>query len=217
MYSKCCDIGGFYKVAEFPEGWWLYDTFTHEKLAKVSFCPWCGHDLSLPFMSLKEWLDTLENLPNPKRMPICFDVDGLLCNNVDESVPYADRQPYPWAGEVLHRLKAMGYRIVLQTARYMRKFAGHELAAANYGRKELEAWAAAHAIPCDEVRFGKASSEIYADDKGCHVDSNAGTIHWTTRLLPRIYQLSAGEEPKCQPTNTNVTTATTTTKSHAQS
>jgi hypothetical protein len=111
---------------------------------------------------------------------------------VDESIPYADRKPYPWAAHVLSRLKAMGYKIILQTARYMHKCAGDEVQAAHRGYFELQKWAEANDIPYDELRFGKGSAQIYSDDKGCHVDSNAGTIHWTSRLLPRIYQLTTG-------------------------
>jgi capsule biosynthesis phosphatase len=109
---------------------------------------------------------------------IVLDVDGVICDDRDSSIPYADRQPYPEAVEMVRELHKAGHRIIWQTARYMNKFDGDQQRASEYGGQELRWWLKEHNIPADEVYLGKASGHIYCDDRGCQIRSNFGKLDW---------------------------------------
>lgn len=105
-------------------------------------------------------------------MRICFDVDGVICDDSDQSVSYPERLPYPWVKEHLDRLKSNGHTLVFQTARYMTKYDGNQRKAHEFGYDELELWFEKHGLPFDELYLGKASANVYVDDRGCRVNSN---------------------------------------------
>lgn len=206
--AKCCEQGKDQLWFDAADGSWCCGTGMYDvNTDPIKFCPFCGHDLSRPaFASLE---DALASLLTSEPRDIVFDVDGVLCDDRDPSVPYADRKPYPWVAATLTALRAAGHTIVVQTARYMKKFDGDQRRAAQYGGQELRWWLREHGIPFDEAYLGKASGHIYADDRGCRVASNGGTTGWLKSLFPLI------ATTECRPTSTAATTAGTSTRSSA--
>lgn len=156
---------------------------------EFKFCPFCGWDLSVAVPTESNWACTLASLLTsgpPRRL--CFDVDGVFCDHADPNLPYARRSPYPRAVEVARALKMAGHTLVFQTARYMNLYRGDQRAAGDAGRGELEDWLVRHGIPYHEIYLGKASADLYVDDRGCRVESDRGTVDWAlafARLLPR--------------------------------
>lgn len=144
-----------------------------ESHTPFSFCPFCGAALygqtSRP--QPPDWKD------DPVR--VCFDVDGLIADD-QGLLPYPDRKPYPWVPEAMRKMRASasGIRIIIQTARYMRQCAGVQKNAHHAGHFELVDWLDRWGIPHDEVYMGKCSADIYADDRGCRVNSNEGQDSW---------------------------------------
>ena len=108
---------------------------------------------------------------------VIFDVDGVIAND-NGNLPYSERQPYPWVADYLKYLKNSGFRIVWQTARYMREFNGNQEAAHNAGYRELVDWAIKHGLIWDEIFFGKCSGDFYVDDKAVSIKSNDGFGDW---------------------------------------
>lgn len=160
---------------------------------KVRFCPFCGWDLSVnPNEPFADALERVLCSPDCEPKRLCFDVDGVLCDDrgtdghwsSPTERPYAGRKPYPWASPLLKKLRAHGHTVVVQTARYMNKFDGDQEKVRTYGLMELKNWLNEHDIPYDEVYMGKASANLYIDDRGCRVESNAGTTEWGRRFLP---------------------------------
>jgi nucleoside 2-deoxyribosyltransferase len=119
------------------------------------------------------------------KLRVCFDVDGVLCDDSDPKVPYARRPPYPFARECLQRLRACGHTIVLQTARYMGKCDGDQQKAREAGLLELRTWCRDNDIPHDEIYFGKAAAHVYFDDRGGRVESNKGPSDWVA-TVPKL-------------------------------
>ena len=111
-------------------------------------------------------------------MRICFDVDGVLADPGDPWRPYHLRDPYPWVSEKLWGLSNQGHIIILQTARYMGKRDGNQSLAHAEGYVELIDWCYKHNIPHDEIYLGKASADLYVDDRGCRVESKKGMVDW---------------------------------------
>ncbi len=111
-------------------------------------------------------------------MRITFDVDGVICDDRDPSLPYAQRPPYPGVAERLKKLADSGLVIILATARYMRTHGGDQDAAHAAGFRELVSWLARHGIPYHELYLGKPSSHLYCDDRGFSLRSNNGEADW---------------------------------------
>ncbi len=174
--GQCCEQGKINLFRYDSEADWNCYTPDGDYACWFRFCPYCGHDLSLPvFASLEAATASLLTGP-PQR--ICFDVDGVLCDDSDPSVPYDDRPPYPWVAGTLVDLQAAGHTIVIHTARHMRKFDGDRDKASAYGGEKLWFWLNRHSIPHDELHMGKPSADYYLDDRGVCVASNAGTLPW---------------------------------------
>ncbi len=121
---------------------------------------------------------------------LCVDCDGVLADNSDLSVPYADRKPYPHAIEWMKQLHADGHYIIILTARGMTKYDGDKALASKFGYEELYIWLTKYGIPFDELHFGKPSADAYIDDRAVQVNSNRGTIDWRNNLLPYLKELS---------------------------
>lgn len=203
-YAKCCEQGkGEVCRWEGRDGNWVFwPHYMCDDVTQISYCPFCGHDLSKPaYASLEEALTSL--LISPP-LYLCFDVDGVLCDDRDQSVPYGHRKPYPWVADTLGKLKAAGHTIRIQTARYMARFDGNQKKANEYGYAELVFWLLDNSIPYDEVYMGKCSANIYFDDRGCRVESNEGITHWLSSVLPTI------AETQCRRTPTTASADTST-------
>jgi capsule biosynthesis phosphatase len=115
-----------------------------------------------------------------RRLTIVFDLDGTLCEQGDFA-GYAEARPLPHALARVKEAYDRGHRVVIQTARGMKRFGGD----AARCREELFAltaeWLARHGVPYHELRFGKASADLYVDDKGCRV---AGEADWEASYDP---------------------------------
>lgn len=105
---------------------------------------------------------------------LCFDVDGVICDDREDE-QYGQREPYEFADRI-RRLKDDGHVIIFQTARYMSRHTAQ--GADRKGRKELADWLDFHEIPYDELHFGKASADLYVDDKAFRLRSNDGVGGW---------------------------------------
>lgn len=99
-------------------------------------------------------------------MRICLDIDGVICHLRQPHQKYSELAPLPGAIEKIQALKATGHYIILMTARHMKTCGGNTgLVIAKQG-KTLMDWLAHHAIPYDEIWFGKPQADVYIDDNG---------------------------------------------------
>jgi capsule biosynthesis phosphatase len=117
----------------------------------------------------------------PKRL--CFDVDGVTAKG---GFPYDKCVPYDGVVERIKKLKAAGHTIIFQTARYMAKCDGDQAKARLRGYQELKWWLQENDIPFDEIYFGKASADMYSDDRGCRIESELGNTHWETSFASTL-------------------------------
>ena len=109
---------------------------------------------------------------------IVIDVDGVLADDSDPEVEYANREAYPFAVEFVKKLKEAGHKIIIQTARYMMKYDGNQENAKYHGIFELRCWLQKYDIPYDEIYMGKASGSYYLDDRAIKIKSNEGEGDW---------------------------------------
>ncbi len=117
-------------------------------------------------------------MPPAKDRILCCDVDNVLCQSQDESIPYYERVPYQHAVVRLRRLREAGYYLRLQTARGMDRFQGDLAAVEAYHRPRLEDWLQKWAVPYDELAFGKVVAIRYIDDLAFRVESEKGEEDW---------------------------------------
>lgn len=104
-------------------------------------------------------------------MKICIDLDGTICALRRPGEGYADVLPLPGAVEKLRALKAAGHYLIVMTARHMATCQSNVgLVVARQG-KTLFDWLERHAVPFDEVWFGKPHADIYIDDNALRFES----------------------------------------------
>lgn len=165
---NCCDKARHNLVKRIVSGKALY-FFRQNSELPLLFCPYCGS-------CFEETRD--------KR--IVLDVDGVIC----QGRPYKDASPYPFAVEAIRKLKSLGCRVILQTARYMEQTGGNPLEAHERGYGELVEWLDKHKVPHDEVHFGKAQTQsFYVDDRAFKVDSRQGPGDWE-KLIEEVKKLA---------------------------
>lgn len=183
MRAECCEQGGRWLECIDGREWLFY---ANGDYPRVWFCPFCGKRLNG-----YDWNEVLNFLLRwPVGLTLCFDVDGVLCDDSDPSVPYKERKPYKHALEAVRALNAGGHTIRIQTARYMQQCCGSQVDAIQLGHTELVQWLRRHEFPFDSVYLGKVSADLYIDDRGCHVDSNMGIIGWASELPRRLQELT---------------------------
>lgn len=104
---------------------------------------------------------------------IVMDLDGTICPEKTSDQCYDDVQPYAAVVALLRDYQAAGHYIIIQTARNMRTYQGNVgLITANTAKQTM-AWLDRHAIPYDEIHFGKPWSGhggFYVDDKAIRPD-----------------------------------------------
>jgi len=100
-----------------------------------------------------------------KKLRICIDLDGTICEIRRDSQTYADVAMKPGADVTIKKLHDAGHTIVINTARNM-KTTGHNVGKAlkNVGLMTLE-WLDKHGIVYDEIFFGKPNADITIDDR----------------------------------------------------
>jgi hypothetical protein len=97
-------------------------------------------------------------------MTYVFDIDGTLCSltdgNYENSMPYVDRI------EHVNKLYEAGNRIIIFTARGMRRFCGDSKKSHDQfydsTYKQLESWG----LKFHQLRLGKPEGDLFIDDKG---------------------------------------------------
>src|SRR4051812_29403315 len=104
---------------------------------------------------------------------IVLDIDGTLCPKKKPDEDYADLAPYPEMVARVREYAALGFYIILQSARNMNTYDGNTgLIAANTA-KVLHAWLDRHEIPYRELHLGKPCNGVggfYVDDKAIRPD-----------------------------------------------
>lgn len=100
-----------------------------------------------------------------KKLRICIDLDGTICEFKKVGETYQDVLPKPGAKEMIDHLKKNGHTIIIHTARNM-KTQGHNVGKVlqNVGKITLD-WLEQHQIQYDEIFFGKPNADITIDDR----------------------------------------------------
>ena len=108
----------------------------------------------------------------PKKLRICIDLDGTICEIRHDPQTYADVKMKPNADKMIKQLHDAGHTIVIHTARNMGS-TGHNVGKAmkNVGKMTLE-WLEKNNIVYDEIFFGKPNSDITIDDRCIRFEDN---------------------------------------------
>lgn len=101
---------------------------------------------------------------------IVFDVDDTICSNVrrlgyDKCIP--DREVI---AKINHLHDALGFKIILHTARGMVSCNGDIDKIIKKNKKVLEDWLEKYDVHYDELVFGKPIADLYVDDKALDVE-----------------------------------------------
>jgi hypothetical protein len=120
-------------------------------------------------------------------MRICFDIDGVLCDQMDGN--YEDAQPHWGMIDLLNRLYDRGYRIILFTSRFMGRVRGNREEAERIGREFTERQLAGWGVRYHELWMGKPRYDYVIDDRSIFYDPDCSRIeafleggtHATTR------------------------------------
>ncbi|MBA4793718.1 HAD-IIIC family phosphatase [Phenylobacterium sp.] len=98
---------------------------------------------------------------------LVFDLDGTLTID-DPQVDYAERRPNLEVVEKLREYRALGFEIVICSARNMRTFGGQLGKINAHTLPVILDWLARHDVPYDELHVGKpwcGTEGFYIDDK----------------------------------------------------
>ena len=100
-----------------------------------------------------------------RKLRICIDLDGTICEIKKEGQSYSDVLVKPGAKEMIDKLRLAGHTIIIHTARNMGS-TGHNVGKAmkNVGKITLD-WLEANGIEFDEIFFGKPNADITIDDR----------------------------------------------------
>ena len=111
-----------------------------------------------------------------KKLRICIDLDGTICNIRQEGESYADVKVKPYAAERIKALRAAGHTVIIYTARNMGT-SGHNVGKAlkNIGKITFE-WLEKNKIEYDEIFFGKPNADIMIDDRAFRFQDNWNKI-----------------------------------------
>ena len=111
-----------------------------------------------------------------KKLRICIDLDGTICDIRQEGESYADVKAKPYAAERIKALRAAGHTVIIYTARNMGT-SGHNVGKAlkNIGKITFE-WLEKNKIEYDEIFFGKPNADIMIDDRAFRFQDNWNKI-----------------------------------------
>lgn len=100
-----------------------------------------------------------------KKLRICIDLDGTICDIRKDSLTYRDVKVKEGARERIKALHDAGHTIIIHTARNMGS-TGHNVGKAlkNVGKDTFE-WLEKNGIVYDEIFFGKPNADITIDDR----------------------------------------------------
>jgi hypothetical protein len=105
---------------------------------------------------------------------ICFDIDGVICNQVEGA--YEDAKPNVKMIALINGLFDRGYRIILSTSRFMGRTRGDVAAAYRLGydftKHQLDDWG----VKYHELHMGKPRYDIVVDDRAIFYDPDCARI-----------------------------------------
>lgn len=112
-----------------------------------------------------------------KKLRICIDLDGTICEIRQEGETYADVKVKPGAAEKIKALRSAGHTVIINTARNMGS-TGHNVGKAlkNVGKITFE-WLEKNGIEYDEIFFGKPNADITIDDRVVRFENNWNDIN----------------------------------------
>ena len=115
-------------------------------------------------------------MTNNRKLRICIDLDGTICEIRKEGETYADVKVKSGAAERIHALRAAGHTVIINTARNMGS-TGHNVGKAlkNVGKMTFE-WLDKNGIEYDEIFFGKPNADITIDDRVVRFQDNWNEI-----------------------------------------
>ena len=127
-------------------------------------------------------------------MRVCFDIDGVLCNQVDGD--YQQAQPNLLMIALLNRLYDRGDQIVLHTSRFMGRAKGDREEAERFGRdfteRQLDGWG----VRYHELWMGKPRYDIVIDDRCVFFQNDSSVIESLLENRRRLdAQLEGGNTP----------------------
>ena len=122
-----------------------------------------------------------------RKLRICIDLDGTICEIRHDPLTYADVRPKQHAVEKIRELRKLGHCIVINTARNMGS-SGHNLGKVmkNVAKTTLE-WLDKNGIEYDEIFFGKPNADITIDDRAIRFES------WDS-ITPELLEEKAREK-----------------------
>lgn len=106
---------------------------------------------------------------NNRGLRIVFDIDDTI-SRVHTKGDYANAEEIWEVTDQIRSLKKQGHTIILHTARGMVSCGGDVEAARRKNEETLKAWLQEHAVPYDEIWWGKPYADLYVDDKGISLD-----------------------------------------------
>lgn len=110
-----------------------------------------------------------------KKLRLCFDIDGTLCNSTMGR--YYEAKPYPDMIRYVNELHEQGHYIIIFTARGMGKSDSVPgKAFTNLYRltqDQLDSWG----IKYDELILGKPHVDVFVDDKGFQVKPDGSSVN----------------------------------------
>jgi len=107
-------------------------------------------------------------------MKICFDIDGVLCDQVAQE--YSDAHPNREMIDLLNRLYDRGDRIVLHTSRFMGRTKSNPQEAERIGRAFTEQQLAGWGVRYHELWMGKPRYDFVIDDRSVFYDPACARI-----------------------------------------
>lgn len=96
---------------------------------------------------------------------LSIDFDGTICETKKPGESYEDVKPIKGAIEALTELKAMGFDIVIHTARNMSTCNNNVAKATARQAPIIIEWCKKYNCPYDELLFGKPHVDFIIDDK----------------------------------------------------
>ena len=111
-----------------------------------------------------------------RKLRICIDLDGTICELRRSGQSYADVAVKSGAAEKIHELRASGHTVIINTARNMGT-TGHNVGKAlkNIGKITFE-WLEKNHIEYDEIFFGKPNADVTIDDRVIRFEDNWDNI-----------------------------------------
>ena len=107
-------------------------------------------------------------------MKVCFDIDGVLCDQVEGN--YQDAQPRRAMIDLLNRLYDRGYTIVLHTSRFMGRAKNDRQEVERIGREFTERQLASWGVRYHELWMGKPRYDFVIDDRSVFYDDDCSRI-----------------------------------------